>query len=377
MPDSLVPKLAIGLMSGTSRDGIDAALIETDGDRIVVPIAFTSREYDPDTRKLIGAACDVAMQANSPKSDPMISACEARVTELHSKLLRELLDDAKVDRTRVHAIGFHGHTVAHRYDLGWTWQIGDAHALANEFGTTVVHDLRGNDMAHGGQGAPLLPVYHKAVLASDEANTAVLNLGGVANLTWLGKDGSICAFDCGMASALIDDWVTSNCSVPYDAEGSIAATGTPDQVALTRMLDSPFFSAPYPKSLDRADFGLDEVGDLSPADGAATLTAFSAKAVAIGLSQLPGKVDRLIVTGGGRKNATMMSMIAECSKIGPLPTEAFGWNGDAIEAQGFAYMAIRRLNGLPNTFPETTGVSRPMVGGCVVLPDPRGERSAA
>jgi anhydro-N-acetylmuramic acid kinase len=368
---------AVGLMSGTSRDGIDAALIETDGLRYVRSVAFVDLVYDTETREILSKACASAMRMAVKAPDASVLACADRISVLHIDLVERLLFEAGFDAEQVSAIGFHGHTVAHRADLGWTWQAGHAEELSAKLNVCVVSDLRQNDMAQGGQGAPLLPVYHQALFANNERNVAVLNLGGVANLTWLGRDGSICAFDCGMASALIDDYMTKAYGRAYDDEGAIAASGRVSDETLAQMLDHPFFAAPYPKSIDRLDFGIAPVEDLSNEDTIATLTAFSAAAAAIGIGKLPGPVDDLIVTGGGRKNRTMMNMIGSKTGLTPKPTEEFGWNGDAIEAQGFAYMAVRRLRGFPITFPETTGVSAPAIGGVISRPNLSSERCAA
>jgi anhydro-N-acetylmuramic acid kinase len=369
--------IAIGMMSGTSRDGIDVALIETDGEEYVRPIAFESQAYDLETRQLIGEACDLAMAMPDRQKHDLIERCDLHLTELHASILDDLLTASGTSGEAIRVIGFHGHTVAHRADLGWTWQIGSPDFLTARYGVDVVYDLRSNDMLHGGQGAPLLPVYHRAVFGSSEHDVVVLNLGGVANLTWLGKDGSICAFDCGMASALIDDWVQFHYNVAFDESGRIAASGTIDGGVLAQMTNHPFFAAPYPKSIDRADFTLEAVQNLAPADAAATLAAFTARGVAIGLAQLPGTPANLIVTGGGRKNAFIMDLIEQMSSIAPQPTEAHGWDGDAIEAQGFAYMAVRNLRGLPITFPETTGVSVPIIGGTLHRSSSRKEQAAA
>jgi anhydro-N-acetylmuramic acid kinase len=361
--------LAIGLMSGTSRDGIDAALIETDGENHVRPLAFLDAAYDCETRAAIVVACDLAMSQKAPGYHVKIAACEAKLTALHIVLVARLMAQAAVSAEHISVIGFHGHTVAHRVDLHWTWQIGDGQKLANAFQIPVVFDLRRNDVAHGGQGAPLLPIYHRVILSDATADVAVLNLGGVANLTWLGRGGQLLAFDCGMASALIDDWIAIHSDHSYDFNGVLAASGIVDKVALSRMLNDPFFEEPIPKSLDRKDFNLDAVVHLSAADGAATLTAFTAKSVAIGIDMLPARPKRLMVAGGGRKNSTMMAMIGDCSGVPVEPVDARGWDGDAVEAQGFAYMAARRLKGLPITFPETTGVASPVIGGRVALPE--------
>lgn len=355
-------------MSGTSRDGIDVALIETDGVSLVEPIAFLTTPYSDETHERIAVACDIALGMEKPGAHPFIDACARHLTDLHLTALAQLLECTAAERRRIDVVGFHGHTVAHRADCRWSWQIGNPQAISDAIQMPVVHDLRTGDMACGGQGAPLLPVFHRAVFAAPGEDVAVLNLGGVANLTWLGADGGICAFDCGMASALIDDWVSDRLGLPYDAGGRVAAAGTVDQKVLASMLEHPFFAAAYPKSLDRADFGIAPVARLTPHDGAATLTAFTAIAIARGLAMLPAPPTRLIAVGGGRKNDFMMKTIAKACGIQPRTAEEFGWDGDAIEAQGFAYMAVRKLRGLPITFPGTTGVSEPMSAGRIATP---------
>jgi anhydro-N-acetylmuramic acid kinase len=223
-------------------------------------------------------------------------------------------------------------------------------------------------VAAGGQGAPLLPVYHRALTAGLEKPVAVLNLGGVGNISFVGEDDVLIAFDTGPANGLIDDWMAAETGRPFDEGGAFAATGRVDEGVLRAMLDNPFFAAPPPKSLDRADFTIGPVRGLSPADGAATLTAFTAVSVSLGLRLLPERPKRLIVAGGGRHNGALMHMISEACAIEAEPIEAFGWNGDATEAEGFAYMAVRALRGLPISFPGTTGAPEPLTGGQVNRP---------
>jgi anhydro-N-acetylmuramic acid kinase len=272
------------------------------------------------------------------------------------------------DMKEIDVIGFHGQTVAHRPDRGWTWQIGDGAMMASALGVPVVHDLRGADVAAGGQGAPLLPVYHRALLSEPERPAAVLNLGGVGNITFVGRDGALVAFDTGPANGLVDDWMAAEAGKPFDAGGTFAATGSIDQTVLGAMLDNPWFDQPPPKSLDRADFTIQPARGLAPADGAATLTAFTAATVALALEHLPERPTRLIVAGGGRHNATLMAMLADACEIPVEPIESLGQNGDATEAEGFAYMAVRSLKGLPISFPGTTGVAEPLTGGRLSRP---------
>lgn len=358
--------LAIGLMSGTSLDGIDAALIETDGAAHIRPIAFRSDPYSSQARDQLREAAALALSFEKPRRSAKIAEAEEMLTRRHVLAVRQLLATAQVDPAQVDVVGFHGQTIAHRPDRGWTWQIGDGAAMAAALGIRVVNDLRSADVAAGGQGAPLLPVYHRALTAGMDGPVAVLNLGGVGNITWLGAgEGELIAFDTGPANGLIDDWMLAETGSPYDAHGAFAARGTVDPTVLAAMLDNRWFDAPPPKSLDRADFTIEPARGLSAADGAATLTAFTAATVALALRHLPVPPKRLIVAGGGRHNPTLMKMIADATKMAAEPIEALGWNGDATEAEGFAYMAVRSLKGQPISFPGTTGVTEPLTGGVV------------
>ncbi|MBA4754411.1 MAG: anhydro-N-acetylmuramic acid kinase [Sphingobium sp.] len=355
--------LAIGLMSGTSRDGIDAALIETDGDGLVKPVAFHAQAYQDGFRVRLAEACARAMTMDAPGFEPLIASVEAELTELHVEAVADLLGRSGHVAEDVGVIGFHGHTVAHRPDRRWTWQIGDGAALAGAFGIAVVGDLRSADVAAGGQGAPLLPVYHRALAAGLEKPVAILNLGGVANITAIGSDGALTAFDTGMASGLIDNWMQAHGDLAYDAGGACAAQGRVDEARLGAMLADPWFAAPPPKSIDREAFTIEAVQGLDLEDGAATLTAFSAAAVARGIDHLAERPLCLHVAGGGRHNRTLMAMLAERCRVDVRSVDALGWDGDALEAQGFAYMAVRHLAGLPISFPGTTGAPAPMTGG--------------
>ncbi|MCI4588759.1 anhydro-N-acetylmuramic acid kinase [Sphingobium sp. BYY-5] len=355
--------LAIGLMSGTSRDGIDAALIETDGEGAVTPVAFHAMAYDDDFRQRLAQACQRAMTMEQPGADPLIAPVEAELTERHVEAVADLLGRSGHIAEDVSVIGFHGHTVAHRPERGWTWQIGDSAALAGGFGIPVVGDLRSADVAAGGQGAPLLPVYHRALAQGLVKPVAVLNLGGVANITFIGSDGTLIAFDTGMASGLIDNWMQTRGQAAYDAGGATAAQGRVDEARLAAMLADPWFDAPPPKSIDREQFSIGAVEGLTLEDGAATLTAFTAAAVARGVDHLPERPAQIYAAGGGRHNATLMAMLAQRTGAQVLSVDGLGWDGDALEAQGFAYMAVRHLKGLPISFPGTTGAPEPMTGG--------------
>ena len=363
--------LAIGLMSGTSLDGIDAALIETDGEALVRPLAFRGEPYSEAARAQLAEATSLALTFERPRANPDVMAAADLITRTHVFAVQKLLRDAGRSADEIGVIGFHGQTVAHRPDRGWTWQIGDGQALADATGIVTVADLRSADVAAGGQGAPLLPVYHDALTAGLERPLAVLNLGGVANITWIGTAGALVAYDTGPANGLIDSWVGQETGARFDAGGALASVGRVDEAVLTAMLDHPFFAQPAPKSLDRNDFTIQPARGLAPADGAATLTAFTAATVAEALLQLPERPRRLLVGGGGRHNPVMLAMIADRTGLIPEPVDALGWNGDGIEAEGFAYMAVRSLKGLPISFPGTTGVPSPATGGVVHRPQQR------
>ena len=345
--------LLIGLMSGTSMDGVDAALLETDGEDAVRPRGFISLPYEDREREAIQSALGAG-------DTEAARAAETVVTEAHIRAVRQLL--AGTGARGVRAVGFHGHTLDHRPKDRSTLQVGDAGRLARETGLPVVADFRSADVAAGGQGAPLAPVYHRARLAGEPGPIAVLNIGGVANVTWIGRDGGMLAFDTGPGNALLDDWCRRHTGRPMDEDGRLAAQGRVDRDILDRLLDDPWFSAPPPKSLDRLSFSAALLEGLSPADGAATLTAFTAGAVA--RAPLPEPPRRWIVSGGGRRNPVLMAALP-----GPAePAEALGWNGDALEAEAFAYLAARRLKNLPASFPGTTGCPAPMAAGRLFAP---------
>lgn len=352
---------AIGLMSGTSMDGIDAALVDTDGEAIVRPRGFLSIPYEPDFVQRLKDAAAHALELHRPGPDPLIDSVAAELTGLHAIAVHRLLAATGIDRSAVQIIGFHGHTVAHRPNRGWTWQIGDGDLLSAATRIPVAHDFRSADVAAGGQGAPLAPGYHRARSTDLGRPLGVLNLGGVGNLTWFAGDkwGS---FDTGPANALIDDWVAHHSNLRYDKNGEIAASGSVHDSVLMPMLDLPWFDQPPPKSLDRADFSNQPARGLSLADGAATLTAFTAETIRLALGHVP-RLGRLLVTGGGRHNSTLMAMIEARTGVETIAVEHVGWNGDALEAEAFAWLAVRTAAGKHISWPETTGVPEAMTGG--------------
>jgi anhydro-N-acetylmuramic acid kinase len=249
-----------------------------------------------------------------------------------------------------------------------TWQMGDAQRLADATGITVASDFRSADVKAGGQGAPLVPIFHAALAHGIEKPAVIVNIGGVGNITWIGSDGTLLAFDTGPGNGLIDDWVSKHAGQPMDEGGRIAAKGRVDDGIVQRMLAHAYFDKRPPKSLDRHDFTLAPTSHLSPEDGAATLTAFTAASIAAGLKHCPAQPKRLLVTGGGRHNPTLMAFISRYAGIPAESVDSQGWQGDAVEAQAFAYLAARSVRGLPITFPGTTGIASPMTGGIVTPP---------
>lgn len=344
---------ALGLMSGTSLDGIDAALIRSDGLRRVEAGPVLTLSYDATTREGLRGV----LGARGP-----VEAVERDLTLRHGELVKALLAKAGMSPDEIAVIGFHGHTILHEPEAGRTRQIGDGALLAAETGIDVVCDFRSRDMAEGGQGAPFAPLYHAALAAGLEQPLAVLNLGGVGNVTWLGEAG-ILAFDTGPGNALIDDWAERHSGHPLDKDGALARAGRIDQAALERLLDHPYFDLKPPKSLDRDAFDPAPVEGLSVADGAATLTAFTAASVAVSLKHLPAPPKRWLVTGGGRRNPVLMAALAARLAVPVEPVEAVGWDGDVLEAQAFAYLALRSLDGLALSLPGTTGVREAVSGG--------------
>jgi anhydro-N-acetylmuramic acid kinase len=277
--------------------------------------------------------------------------------------VRRLLSESGHAPADIDVIGFHGHTILHQPRRGVTVQIGDGELLAELTGIEVVDDFRSRDVAAGGEGAPFVPLFHAALAAALPRPVAILNVGGVANVTWIGPEGDPIAFDTGPGNALIDDWTRSRTGRAFDEDGRLAARGRVDETLLAALLRNPYFARRPPKSLDRDDFDLRLLGHLGAEDGAATLTAFTARAAALSVRFLPAKPLRWLVTGGGRKNASLMAMLARDLAADVAPVEAVGWNGDALEAQAFAYLAVRSLKGLPLSLPTTTGVRSPQTGG--------------
>ena len=344
-------------MSGTSLDGIDVAAIATDGIQRVIAGPALTVPYPEDFRDRLRAVLGGIGQ---------VAEVEAELTRLHAAAVAEFR--ARYPESAFDLIGFHGHTILHRPAERRTWQIGDGAMLAQLTGCDVVADFRSADVAAGGEGAPLAPLYHAALAADLPKPIAVLNLGGVGNVTWIGRRAmrsgdDILAFDTGPGNALIDDWVRRHTGQAADFDGALARAGQVSEAHVARFLQAPYFDRPPPKSLDRDDFQRFFPTDLSPADGAATLTEMTATAVAAATRHFPAPAREWLVCGGGRHNPAMMAALERRLAVPVRPVEAVGWDGDAIEAQAFAYLAVRSVIGLPLSVPSTTGAPYPVRGG--------------
>ncbi len=344
---------AIGLMSGTSLDGfIDVALIETDGHDFVRPLEYLAYPYDVKIREKVRKCF------GKTELDEQTAEAEKLVTDAHVMAVKALGQSADI-------IGFHGQTITHDPDNRFTWQLGDGQALATGTVMDVICDMRQNDIKAGGQGAPLLPLYHKALLGNNKRGVAILNLGGVANITYIGSSNEVIAFDCGPANALMDDFIKLRRGLAFDDGGSIASLGQPLNNVLQSFISDEYFSKIPPKSLDRDNWSIDDVRYASTEDGLATLLEMTISGIKSAVSHLPEKPSHIYVAGGGRKNTFLIASLAERLALPFTPIDDLGWNGDAIEAQGFAYLAVRSKLGLPITLPSTTGVPEAITGGAL------------
>jgi anhydro-N-acetylmuramic acid kinase len=353
-------------MSGTSLDGIDVALIRTDGEDIVERGPSQTYAYSDEQRNILHAALGEAKTLARRDDRPSgLARAETALTNWHVQAVESF---QKANPATIDVIGFHGQTVVHRPELKLTVQLGDGNALAKKLGVPVVYDMRAADLAAGGQGAPFVPVYHRALAASlPERPVAFVNIGGVANITWIGTNGEMIAFDTGPGNALLNDWAMRYLGVPQDTGGALALKGKVNDDVLDAALALPYFNLPPPKSLDRNAFEALSLDGLSPEDGAATLVAFTKSTIMLANDWLPTSPKRYIVCGGGRHNPAIMSSFPGRPDFFQTAEQA-GFNGDSIEAEAWAYLAVRSQRKLPLSFPMTTKVSAPMTGGVLALP---------
>ncbi|MFH1804018.1 MAG: anhydro-N-acetylmuramic acid kinase [Pseudomonadota bacterium] len=355
---------AIGLMSGTSLDGVDAALIETDGVDVRRTTHSVFVPYAPELRERMRACFGNRSATNSEH------VVADDLTDIHVDAVNMLLARAGVLAADIGVIGFHGQTVFHEPASEITRQIGTPERLAEKTGIPVVADFRLADVAAGGEGAPLVPVYHAALMKNAQMDmpVAILNIGGVSNVTWIGADDALLAFDCGPGNARIDDWMLRHTGTPVDLNGTTAFSGRADPIIAVKFLDDPYFDRVPPKSLDRDDMaarldGLVAGAGLNVADGAATLAQCTVAAIVAGVNHLPVAPKIWFVCGGGRHNLYVMHHLQQRLGVPVKSVDELGWDGDAVEAECFGYLAVRHLAGLPLSFPGTTGVVAPCPGG--------------
>jgi anhydro-N-acetylmuramic acid kinase len=365
----------LGFMTGTSLDAVDMAVLETDGETISAFGPAGERKLTDATRDLMLEATKQALAWSRGAPEPAIFAEAARAgAEEHFAAAEEFLAANGLKWSDIELIGMHGQTVLHERPqegrVGRTVQLGDAHLLAAMAGVPVAYDFRSADVAAGGEGAPIAPIYHLARAKASElkAPLAVLNVGGVANITfWSGAE-DITAFDTGPGNGMIDLMVQARGAGRFDDKGRYASVGQVNAGVLSGLLGHPYFTAPPPKSLDRFDFSLEPLEKLELEDAAATLVAFMAEAVRLGFEAIGQSPNEVIVTGGGRHNPEIMKALAERLPMPVKSAEDHGWRGDSIEAEAIAYLAARTAKGLPISFPKTTGVAKPMTGGRIVKP---------
>jgi anhydro-N-acetylmuramic acid kinase len=359
---------AMGLMSGTSLDGIDIAFIHTDGEGDLSRGPSRSYPYTAEQRASLHQALKDAVSLEDRTARPgSLAQTEADLTKWQADAVAKFCEECGVARQTIGVIGFHGQTVLHRPEKKLTVQLGDGALLARLTGCQVVADMRAADVAAGGQGAPLVPVYHRALASHAEERPVVfVNIGGVGNVTWIGDD-ELLAFDTGPGNALLDDWMARHTGESYDRGGRLAAQGWVNETALDQLLTNDYFDLPPPKSLDRNAFSLEPLVGLSTADGATTLVRFTAQTIAGAARHFPARPKAWIICGGGRRNPAIMQALGGLVEH-VMPAEAIGIDGDTTEAEAWAYLAVRCLRQLPITFPGTTGVARPMTGGVVFAP---------
>ena len=370
--DEFEPVWAAGFMSGTSIDAVDAALILTDGVNVLDFGPVAEHKYAADERSVLKAAVQAARDWNwqgTPPTDAF-HAAKRVLTQTHRSAWKQLLADWNGPVPTI--AGVHGQTVLHRAPtperIGATLQLIDPGEMRRVLGVPLAFDFRTDDVLQGGHGAPLAPGYHAALLKKLTAGSsaAVLNLGGVANITYRRRDGSLFAFDTGPANGPIDEWIEGHGAGTHDVGGALAAAGRVHEGALTQWLSHPWFDAAPPKSLDRFDFNASLARGLSLEDGAATLTAFSAAAAAYALRAFDDPPSHMILCGGGRHNPRLVSELKNRCACDVKTAEDVGWLGDSIEAQAFAFLAVRTLRKLPISWPGTTNVRKPMTGGQVL-----------
>ena len=355
---------SLGLMSGTSLDGIDVSIIKSDGEQYLEIIDDLYLKYDNQLKlklkKVIDSCTAKDQLAKIPKE---IDELEKELTLCHinaCKLITEKNKNIKID-----LIGFHGQTILHKPQKGYSIQIGDSKLLSKITNTTVISNFRANDILNGGQGAPLAPIYHQLILTRIKSKlpSAVINIGGISNISYIEESNKVVSFDIGPGNYLIDEWVRTKAKKEFDRDGLIAKSGQTDEKILKKFLSDPYFKKKFPKSLDVKDFNLQNLNKLSLEDGCATLSMLTARSICMALNSFKKKPNLVLLSGGGRKNKYIIDNIKNNFSGLVKLIDDFNFDGDFIESQAFAYLAIRSYLKKFITFPSTTGVKKPCLGG--------------
>lgn len=351
-------------MSGTSLDGIDASIIRSDGEQSIDIIDDYYLKYDEKLRLKLKKTIDSCKSKSEfEKLSKSISIIEKEITLLHVKACKLIMKRNK--EIKPNLIGFHGQTIIHKPKKGYSIQIGDSRMLSKFTKTPVISNFRENDILNGGEGAPLAPIYHQLILLKTKSDlpSVVINIGGISNITYVKKKNDIISFDTGPGNYLINEWVKNKSQIEFDEGGKIATSGKVDKDILNKFLGDSYFKKKYPKSLDVKDFNLNKVSQLSLEDGCATLSMFTVESICLAVKSLDTKPNKILFTGGGRKNKFIINSIRKKLNIPIFLIDEFNLDGDFIESQTFAYLAIRSYLKKFITFPNTTGVKQSSLGG--------------
>ena len=361
--------IALGLMSGTSADGIDVAILTTDGK---AKIKLGPSGYYPFSKSFITKIKSIfkkKLNIDKSKKQKRIIKIENEFTQLNFIAINKFLKKNKINKKKIDVVGFHGQTISHNPASGYSWQIGNSQKLANLLNIKVVSNFRENDIKNGGQGAPLTPIFHYYLTKKMKKKICFINLGGISNITYFNHRSktslnNMLAFDAGPCCSLIDDWISKNSNNKFDNFGLLARKGNVKKEIIHNFLKKPYFSKLPPKSLDRSFFSLSLLKKLNIEDGAATLNYLVANSVLKAFDYFPNNPNLCILSGGGRLNKFLVELISnKLKKSKILLAENYNWNGDSIEAHAFAYLSVRKLLNLPITFPKTTGIKKPLTAG--------------
>ena len=362
---------AIGLMSGTSCDGIDASIIKSDGEDRLELIGDYFLPYAEKTRiriRKLKEKVDRVLELEIKKKE--IVDLENEITVLHSKAINLILEKLKIDKSEIDLVGLHGHTIFHSFEDKKTKQLGNGKVLSKLSKLSVIYNFRKNDLKNGGQGAPMVPIFHKLLQNKLDIKMPVVfvNIGGISNLTYLDKNEEIISFDSGPGNFLIDKLLQlkSNDKIQFDKNGEIAFKGKADKKMLDIYLSNPYYNSLPPKSLDVKDFDVNLVRDINLENAVTTLSELTSLTIVEALNFFPNKPQNIILCGGGRKNKYIYEQIKKKSNISTINIDEYKINGDFVESQAFAYLAIRSFFKKPISFTKTTGVSKPMTGGRLI-----------